>query len=170
MTVHHGTLDIQFMIVGYRQIDLRHASEYSYQYDHASFSRVFDRLSHGDIISCAVVNHICFIRAESFYHGFSEILILCIYTHVDAALFCLFQTQIADIRDHNFGCSHSFSSLCNEITDGACTDNYDVHTGHITHLFYPMNRNCQRLDHGSFLIRHFLGDWGHLGCIYRKIF
>ena len=108
MSVHHRTLDIQFMIIGNCKINRCHTSKYSYQNDYASFSCILDCLPHCNIISCTIIDHICFIRAKRFNHCLSKIFFFCIYAYINSTLFCFIQTKITDICDHNVCCPHSF--------------------------------------------------------------
>ena len=170
VAVHHGALDVQLVVVCHGQIYSSHVCENCYQDDDASFSGIFDGLSHGDVIAGAVIDHIRFIRAESIDHGFSEILIFRIHAHVNAAFLCFFQTQVADVSDHDLGGAHSLGSLRHQVADRACADDYDIHTGHIAHLFYPMYSHCQRFDHGSLVIGHLFRDRCHLGSVHGEIF
>ena len=170
MAIHHSTLDIQLVVIGNSKVNGCHIRKYRYQYDHAAFSRILDGLSHGDVISGTVIDHICLIRTKRLYQCLSEIFLLCVYTDINAALFCFCKTKVTDIRDHNPGCPHSFGCLRNKISDGTCTDHCDVHPFYIAHLLHCMDCNCQRLDHCTFLVRHLLRDRCYLRCIYCKEF
>ena len=170
MAVHHGALDIQLMIVGNSKVNRCHICKYCYQYDDAAFSCILDRLSHSDVVSGTVIDHICLVRAKCFHQSFSEIFLFRVYADINAALFCFCKTEIADIGDHNFGCAHSLGSLCNKVSDRTCADHCDIHSLYIAHLLHCMICNSQRLDHSAFLIGHLFRNRGNLGCIYRKIF
>ena len=112
MPVHHSTLNIQFVIVGYRKVNFRHACKYSYQYNGASFSCILDCLSHGNIIAGTVIDDICLIRTECLNHSLSKIFFGSIDAYINSTFFRFFQTQIAYIRNHYLVGAHSFCSLC----------------------------------------------------------
>ena len=158
------------MVICYSQIDFCHSCKNCNQYDHAALSCIFDCLSHCDIISGTVIDHICFVRSKSFYHCFSKVFVLCIDADINSTFLCFFETKVTDICDHDFGGSHSFGSLCHQVSDRTCSKDCNIHAFHIAHLFYSVNCNCQRLDHCTFLIGHFLWKWCYLGCIYCEVF
>ena len=150
--VHHCALDIQFVIISHCKINLCHSCKHCNQYNGASFSCILDCLSHCDVISCTIINHIGFVWSECFQHCFTEIFFFCIHTDINATFFRLIQTEITDIRDHNFCCSHSLCYLCHKITNRTGTKHGNVHSFHITNLLYSVNCNSQWLDHCTFFI------------------
>ena len=154
MSVHHCALDIKLMIICNCQIDLSHSCKNCNQHNHASFSCIFDRLSHCNVISCTIIDNICLIRSKGFYHCFPEIFISCVDTYVNSTLFCFFQTKITDICDHNFSCSHPFCRLRYQISDRTGSYHHNIHSCYIAHLFNTMNSYCQRLNHCALFIRH----------------
>ena len=170
MPVHHGTFNIEFVIICDCQIHLCHSCKYCNQYNHTSFSCIFDCLPHRNVISCTVIDHICLIRTKCLYHSLSKIFVQRVDTYINSTFFCFFQTQITDIGNHNLCCSHPFCCLCNKISNWTCADYCDIHSFYIAHLLYSMNCNCKRLDHRPFFIRHIFRNRCYLRCIYCKIF
>ena len=158
------------MVIGNSKVNGCHIRKYCYQYNHAALSRILDGLSHSDVVSGTVVDHICLIRTKCIYQCLSEIFLLCVYTDINAALFCFCKTEVTDICDHNLGCAHSFGCLCNKVSDRTCTDHCDIHSLYIAHLLHCMNCNSKRLDHGTFLIGHLFRDRCYLGSIHCKKF
>ena len=169
MAVHHRALNVKFVIICHCKIYFCHSCKNSHQYNRASFSCIFNCLSHCDIVSGTVVDHIRLIRSKCFDHCLTEVFIFGIHTHINSTFFCLCQSKITDICDHHFRCPHSFCCLCHEISNWSCSKDCNIHASHIAHLFYTMNCHSKRFDHSSFFIGHIFWNRCYFRCIHCKI-
>ena len=170
MTIHHCALDIQFVIICNCKVYCCHSRKYGNKNDDTSFSCVFNCLSHCDIISCAIIDHICLVRTKGFNHCLAKVLLHSINAYINTTFFCFIQTKVADICDHYLCGTHSFCCLCNQVTDRSCTKNCNIQSLYISYLLHSMHCNCQRLDHGTFFIRHIFRNRCYFRGIYCKIF
>ena len=169
VAVHHTGLKVQLMVVKHGQVNLPQASEHSHQYDGASLARIPDCLAHGNVVACAVIDEVCFIRPKAFCHGLPKVLFPGIHTEVHAALLCFLKTQGADIRNHHLPRTQTLCCLGHQYPDGACSQHCNPCSRHIPCLLHGMDRNCQRFNHGPLIMSHVLRKQGNLCGIHGKI-
>ena len=157
------------MVIKNSKIHICHSCIDSYQNNRTSFSCIFNCLSHSDVISCTVINNICFIRSKAFYHCLTKIMNLCIVYKVNSTLLCLFQTHITDVCHHNTFCTHGLCCLCNQISNWSCTKYSDFQSLYVPCTAYGMAGYRCRFYHRSFIIIHCFRKVCYLTCIYGKI-
>ena len=157
------------MVIENRQVKLSRTCKYGHQDDDASLAGIFDRLAHGNVVACAIIDHVRLIRSEVMDHSLTEVLIPGIDTKINSALLSLFQAEAADIGDHHLVCSHSFGCLGHQYADGSCSQNRDLCPFHIPRPSHCMDGDSQGLDHGAFVITHLIRQRGNLCLVNSKV-
>ena len=157
------------MIIEHRQIHSCQLAEHRDQNDRAALPGIFDRLSHGDVIARAVIDHICLVRTEGFDHGLSKVLVQSVEGKVRAALLRKLQAVVRHIRDHDRLCAERLAGLCQQDADRAGSEDRNLRSLDLGEALRSVNRDCQRLDHRAFVECHAFRQRRNLGGINREI-
>ena len=111
MTVHHGGIQIQLVIIQNGQIYGCHIRKDGNQNDSTAFPRAGDGISYAVVVTGTVKDNIGFIRAKGVADGCFKGRGSCVHGKFQTAFLCFFDPEATNIRDQHTRCAYRFGGL-----------------------------------------------------------